>query len=344
MFQRSSWNGAGSALGCAGGRGQGRDGESCPVPYSPLIPRAARSRSSTGRRQRKHMCRRLEEPIAALWGGCLAAPRCCGHGGPGEPKRPSASTSASGACREQGRSRGSQPLPAARGRPGASWLAEGEQELRPPPRHDELREEILIARAVCPEVALGDHQLICPPALCFRAGPFLSSPCSGWAANMVLRAELQPAGNVSSVVTAQGCAVSLTQAMHSVCDSRGQLPADGEGGTWWEQGEHSQNETQASALLLHPRGTTCPLVPIPASWSCSTWGCWAQLSSSFPKNHPAGAGVSWEQLNPADICLCKEPPARRNESCFLPGSSRTLAEISRHPCSGLLGKSYFDHR
>lgn len=71
----------------------------------------------------------VQEPGAASIGAARWLPpprsRCRSHGGPGEPKRPRAYTSASRSCREKReRNAGSQPLPPARRCwPGRSWLS-----------------------------------------------------------------------------------------------------------------------------------------------------------------------------------------------------------------------------
>lgn len=89
-----------------------RQGLSCSLqPINPFG--GARSRSSTGRQQWKCVCRGCRT-IALSVGVASRLPpprrRCFSRGGPGEPKRPRAYTSASRSCGEKGESR-RQPTP-----------------------------------------------------------------------------------------------------------------------------------------------------------------------------------------------------------------------------------------
>lgn len=82
MFRRSCWSGAGSGArhcrGCTRCRpGQGRHGESCPVPHSPLIPVLLWGRTFLLRHRQTaaeiYICRSLEEYSGVYRGGFLAA-------------------------------------------------------------------------------------------------------------------------------------------------------------------------------------------------------------------------------------------------------------------------------
>lgn len=106
MFRRSRWSGAGSGPHSAAGW-DGDGTQSCPVPYSPLIPLQLRRRTFLLRHGQEAAEMYVQEPGAASIGAACWLPpprsRCRSHGGPGEPKRPRAYTSASCSCREKGR-------------------------------------------------------------------------------------------------------------------------------------------------------------------------------------------------------------------------------------------------
>jgi len=102
--------------------GRGRHAE-LPCSFQPINLRAA-SEGHVPAPARADSCanvmQELEEQSGSIGAASRLSPPCCSHGGPGEPKRPRADTSASGPCRETG-GESRQPTPPSCWLRGESW-------------------------------------------------------------------------------------------------------------------------------------------------------------------------------------------------------------------------------